>query len=39
MDEMDGLGDGFGYTEQNWGKNRPNRPCSHESGDETEETG
>lgn len=26
MDEMDGLGDGFGYTEPNWGKDRPNRP-------------
>ena len=26
MDEMDGLGDGFGYTEPNRGKDRPNRP-------------
>ncbi len=26
MDETDGLGDGFGYTEPNWGKDCPNRP-------------
>jgi hypothetical protein len=26
MDEADDLGDGSGYTEPNWGKDRPDRP-------------